>query len=325
MKFRYIKAYFLLLLFIVLWEFPFAYSMEINRLYDSNIFLETNVIGDKTDTTRALKLMADTLQKKISSLQKDNADLRGKLEAVNKNLEELKRQVALLGSPVHAILLEAIKVKTDSLQTLSKINQSLSTKLKHEEEKHIGFLAESLQNQKSLEALSDQNEQNKNFISKAIDEILGNVDSMAGSKLSIDPYKGILQPTQIKKWDSRTAFKLKFDPLLKVMHKTELTASDLTSIKVLMNDYRNNKDFQIMHPQLYSYLVILNFWQRQFFRLQDRLNGDLKNAPKEPISSRQDYFQRKIDAMDYFEFPSLEFAIKSAMNDVNYEYIPVKK
>ncbi|MFM7588967.1 MAG: hypothetical protein ACKO55_07610, partial [Bacteroidota bacterium] len=58
---------------------------------------------------------------------------------------------------------------------------------------------------------------------------------------------------------------------------------------------------------------------------QERLIGDLNNAPKEPISSRQEYLQRKIDATDYLEFPSLEFAIKSAMNDVNYNYIPVKK
>ncbi|MBM3418546.1 MAG: hypothetical protein FJY17_06465, partial [Bacteroidetes bacterium] len=224
MKFRYIKAYFLLLLLIVLWEFPFAYSMEINRLYDSNIFFETNVLGDKTDTTKPLKLMADTLQKKISSLQKDNADLRGKLEAVNKNLEELKRQVALLGSPVHAVLLETIKVKTDSLQTLNKNNQDLSANLKQEQEKYTVFYAKSLQNQKRLEDLSAQNKQDETFILKAIDDILGIGDSMAGSKLNIDPYKGILQPTQIKKWDTRTAFKLRFDPLLKVMHKTELTA-----------------------------------------------------------------------------------------------------
>ncbi|MFM7747344.1 MAG: hypothetical protein ACKO7X_05430, partial [Bacteroidota bacterium] len=164
-----------------------------------------------------------------------------------------------------------------------------------------------------------------NFISKAIDDILGNMDSMAGSKLNIDLYKGILQPTQIKKWDSQTTFKLRFDPLLRVMHKTELSASDLTSIKVLMNDYRNNMDFQIMHPQLYRHLVILNFWQKQFFKLQERLIGDLNNAPKEPISSRQHFFLPKINGMDYYEFPSLEFAIKSAMNDVNYNYIPVKK
>jgi hypothetical protein len=109
------------------------------------------------------------------------------------------------------------------------------------------------------------------------------------------------------------------------MHKTELTASDLTSIKVLMNDYRNNKEFQDMHPQLYSHLVILNFWQKQFFRLQERLIGDLNNAPTEPISSRQQFFQPKIDGLDYYEFPSLEFAIKSAVKDVNYKYIPVKK
>ncbi|NDA62377.1 MAG: hypothetical protein EBX50_10065 [Chitinophagia bacterium] len=325
MKFRYIKAYFLLLLLIVLWEYPFAYSMEINRLYDSNIFFETNVLGGKTDTTGALKLITDTLQKNISSLQKDNADLRGKLEAVNKNLEELKLQVALLGSPVHAILQENIKLKTDSIQRLSMINQDLSAKWKQEQEKNSGFLAKSSQDKKSLDSLSDQNKQYKTFISQAIDEILGIGDSMVGSKLNIDPYKGILQPTQIKKWDSRTAFKLRFDPLLRVMHKTELSASDLTSIKVLMNDYRNNTDFQIMHPQLYRHLVILNFWQRQFFKREERLIVDLNNAPKEPISSRQEYLQRKIDATDYLEFPSLEFAIKSAMKDVNYNYIPVKK
>jgi len=323
MKFRYIKAYFLLLLLIVLWEYPFAYSMEINRLYDSNIFFETNVLGGKTDTTRALKLMTDTLQKNISSLQKDNADLRGKLEAVNKNLEELKLQVALLGSPVHAILMEKINVKTDSLQTLSKINQGLSAKLKQEEEKQIEFLAKSSQVQKSLDVLSDQNKQYKTFISQAIDEILCNVDSMAGSKLSIDPYKGILQPTQIKKWDSRTAFKLRFDPLLRVIHKTELTASDLTSIEVLMSDYIDNKDFQIMHPQLYSHLVILFSWKRQFVVQQEAVIKDIKNAPKESISSRQQVLQKKIDEMDYFEFPSLELAIKSAINDVNYKYIPI--
>lgn len=325
MRFRRIKVNFLLLIFIVLCKFPFAYSMEINRLYDSGIFFETNVTIDKKDTTKALKLMADTLHKNITSLQKDNSDLRGTLELVKKNLEELKKQVALLGSPVHAILLEAIKVKTDSLQTLSKINQSLSADLKQEEEKNRGFLDKSIQNQKSIDLLYDQNNQYKTFISQAIDEILGIGDSLAGSKLNIDNYKGILQPTQLKKWDSRTAFKLKFDPLLKVMHKKELTASDLTSIKVLMNEYRNNKDFQIMHPQLYSYLVIMNFWQSQFFKFQDRLIGDLNNAPKSPISSRQEYLQIKIDALDYLEYPSLEFAIKSAMNDVNYKYIPIKK
>jgi len=237
----------------------------------------------------------------------------------------LKLQVALLGSPVHAILMEKINVKTDSIQTLSTINQRLRAELKQERDKHQVCLDKTFQIQKSLEGLSAQNEQHNNFILKAIDDILGNVDSMGGSKLNIDPYKGILQTLQIKKWDSRAAFKLRFDPLLKVMHKTELTASDLTSIKVLMNDYRNNKEFQIMHPQLYRHLVILNFWQRQFFRLQERLIGDLNNAPREPISSRQEYLQRKIDATDYLEFPSLEFAIKSAINDVNYKYIPINK
>lgn len=323
MKFNYIKSHYLFLTFFLLWEFPFAYSMEINRLYDSNIFFETNVISEKTDTTKTLKLMADTLQKKITSLQKDNAALSGKLEVVNQNLEELKRQVALLGSPVHAILQENIKLKTDSIQRLSMINQDLSAKLKQEEEKHIGFLAKSSQNQKNLDVLSGQNNQYKTFISQAIDEILGIGDSMAGSKLNIDPFKEILQPIQIKKWNSRTAFKRKFDPLLKVIHKTDLTASDLTSIEVLMNDYIHDQEFQNMHPQLYSHLIILFSWKRRFFRLQDTLINELKLAPKEPISSRKRVLQQKIDDMGYFEFPSMEFAIKSAIKDVNYIYIPI--
>ena len=325
MKFGNYNACFLLFVFFVFWKFPYAYSKELKAIHHYNFFFDPNVLGDKKDSTRFSNMIVDTLQTKITSLQKSIENFHGKLEILSKNFEALRLQVSPLDSPIHRILVESIMAKNDSLQFLISSNQILYDRLKQEEKNDQACIFKLSQIQKSLEVISAKNDQYKIFISLVVDEILGYEDSMAVFNLSIDPFRDILQAVQIKKWDSRTSFKLKFNPLLKVMYKTELTTTDLTPIEDLFKLYKSNKEFQATHLQLYSHLILLHNWYKRFFKLQTTLIGDLDAAPKTPNSSRKAFFQPKIDHEDYLGFPSLEFAIKSAMNDPNYKYIPVKK